>query len=65
MHGRVPTPVLPRVDSKSGKLASRTYEHWGLDAHNLVNSRKRQMLTGSGVRILAVHVPTTITVLGS
>ncbi|RSK23802.1 IS5 family transposase [Hymenobacter metallilatus] len=55
-HGREPTPALACVDSQSVKLAPRIYEHRGLDAHKLVNGRKRQLLVDSGGRIWAAHV---------
>jgi len=55
-HGRELTPALACLDSQRVKLASRIYEHRGLEAHKLVNGRKRQILTDSGGRLWAAHV---------
>jgi transposase len=55
-HGRAPTPALACVDSQRIKLAPRIYEHRSLNAHKLVNGRKRQILTDSGGRIWDAHV---------
>lgn len=53
---RPATPSLVYLDSQSVRLASRIFEHRGLDGSKRVNGRKRQLITDVQGRILACRV---------
>lgn len=55
-EGREDYPSAFCVDSQSVKLAPMIYEYRGLDAHKLVNGRKRQLLVDTGGRLWAAEV---------
>ena len=55
-QGRLPIPSLALVDAQSVKLAPRLDQQRGLDAHQRVNGRNRQVLGDTGGRIWQVVV---------
>ena len=54
--GREAYPSAFCIDSQSVKLAPMICEYRGLDAHKLVNGRKRQLLVDTGGRLWAALV---------
>lgn len=55
-EGREDYPSVFCIDSQSIKLAPMIWEHRGLDAHKLVNGRKRQLLVDTDGRLWAAQV---------